>query len=132
MTYLALLIGGMVGGVLRYTLDTTIPSIYAFPFNTLVINLIGSFILGLFYGIADVRDVKPWLRVGFGTGIIGTFTTFSAFCFDLSTLSSFSLAFASVYAFSSILGGPLLAFLGDQVIVATSRRSLKGAEELSV
>lgn len=132
MTYLALFIGGIVGGSLRYVLDAIIPSVSSFPMNTLVINLIGSFILGLFYGIADVRNVKAWFRVGFGTGVIGAFTTFSTFCLDLMNLSSAHLWLAAVYALSSILGGPLLAFFGDQIVVAVTRRTTEEPKELSV
>ncbi len=132
MTYLALFIGGIVGGSLRYVLDAIIPSVSSFPMNTLVINLIGSFILGLFYGIADVRNVRTWFRVGFGTGAIGAFTTFSTFCLDLMNLSSVHLWLAAVYATSSILGGPLLAFFGDQIVVAATRRTTEEPKELSV
>ena len=136
MTYLALLIGGVAGGVLRYALDTILPTPHSFPLSTLVINLIGSFILGLFYGVADVREVKPWLQVGFGTGVIGAFTTFSTFCLDMTTLTSSSLGLAAIYVTSSILGGPFLAFFGDQIVVAALRRTVKDSvqdiEELSV
>jgi fluoride exporter len=132
MTYVALFCGGIVGGTFRYVLDAIIPSIYSIPLNTMVINLSGAFILGLFYGIAGVRNVKPWFRVGFGAGVIGTFTTFSTFCFDLVNLSSIHLWLATIYALGNILGGPLLAFLGDQTVVAVTRRTAEEQKGLSV
>jgi fluoride exporter len=132
MTYLALFIGGIAGGSLRYVFEAIIPSVSSIPLNTLIINLSGSLILGLFYGIADVRLVKPWFRVGFGTGVIGAFTTFSTFCLDIASLSSVHIWLAAVYAFSSILGGPLLAFFGDQIVVAVTRRTAEEPKGLSV
>ena len=79
MTYLALIIGSLLGGILRYALRMAIPTPDSFPLGILIINLSGSLILGVFYGVSDTRRIKLWLRVGFGTGVIGTFTTFSTF-----------------------------------------------------
>ena len=132
MTYVALFCGGIIGGIFRYVLDAIIPGIYLIPLNTLIINLSGAFALGLFYGIADVRNVKPWFHVGFGAGVIGTFTTFSTFCFDLVNLSSIHLWLAAIYALGTILGGPLLALLGDQIVVAVTSRTAEEQKELSV
>ena len=132
MTYFALVIGGVFGGGLRYVLDTVVPSPHSFPLTTLLINLVGSFVLGLFYGVADVRQIPSWLRVGFGTGVIGAFTTFSTFCLDLTHEASTDLLLAGVYAIASILGGPILAFFGDRMIIFAYRGTVKGAGELSV
>lgn len=125
--YCALLFGGMVGGILRYIIEFFIPN-PLFPFSTLVINLLGALVLGLFYGIADVRHVKLWLRVGFGTGVIGAFTTFSTFCFDLTHVS---VTASLVYASLSILGGPLFAYLANRLVVLSWRRVLRDQGELS-
>jgi CrcB protein len=72
--------GGVVGTGLRLTLDTVIPHTDAtFPVSTLVINVVGSFALGaLVSTLWRRRELPNWLRAGLGTGLIGSFTTFSA------------------------------------------------------
>ena len=130
MTYLALIIGSLLGGILRYVLSMTIPTPDSFPLGILIINLSGSLILGVFYGVSDTRRIKPWLRVGFGTGVIGTFTTFSTFCMGTDQLASSALYLSGAYVAISIIGGPLLAYLGNQVVLY-SRRILSTWGELS-
>jgi len=115
MDYLALLIGGTMGGMLRYSLSF-IPMPGSFPLRTLIINLLGSFVLGLLYGMVNHRGMKSWLRIGLGTGILGSFTTFSSFCLQTVNLSSTDLRVATFYALGSVLVGPLLAFFGNQLI----------------
>lgn len=128
MTYLALIVGGIVGGVVRYLLECIVPAVNTFPVTTLIINLSGSLTLGAFYGIADVRGIKPWLRVGFGTGVVGSFTTFSTFSLEMTHLH---LDLAIIYGVCSMLGGPLFVLLGGQFVVLVSRRGISAREELS-
>ncbi|HRK35784.1 MAG TPA: fluoride efflux transporter CrcB, partial [Candidatus Hydrogenedentes bacterium] len=55
----------------------------AFPLGTLAVNVIGCFLIGLFYGVADSREwVKPEMRLLLVVGVLGGFTTFSAFGYD--------------------------------------------------
>lgn len=131
MTYMSLFIGGVIGGILRYTLSIIIPTPHSFPLGILLINLFGSFVLGLFYGVAETRPMKQWLRIGLSTGVIGAFTTFSTFCTGADTLGSSHLAFAAIYVLISIIGGPVLAFAGDRVIFSLNDRR-KASKELSV
>ena len=116
MTYVAVVIGSLIGGTLRYILSVTIPTPDSFPLGILIINLVGSFVLGMFYAISDVRAVPSWLRVGFGTGVIGTFTTFSTFVMGTDQLASSMLYLSGIYAVISILGGLLMAYFGDALV----------------
>lgn len=127
MAYFSLLIGAIIGGILRYSLEVLIPS-NGFPTATLLVNLSGSLILGLFYGGAEVLQIKHWHRIGFGTGVLGTFTSFSTFCLDATHLASTDLPLAVLYAFLSMIGGPVLAFLGDGLVVRL--RGIPASEEL--
>lgn len=78
--FVAVSAGAVLGTGLRLTLDTVIPhSDTSFPWSTLIINVVGSFALGaLVATLWKRRDLPNWLRAGLGTGLIGSFTTFSA------------------------------------------------------
>jgi fluoride exporter len=130
MTYLAVIIGGVMGGTLRYALGF-IPLSDTFPLDTLAVNLIGSFVLGVFYGIADLAGLKAWLRTGIGTGVVGAFTTFSTFCLDGDRLARVHFGLAVLYLGSTIIGGPVLAFLGHQSISFFAHRPERTSKELS-
>lgn len=75
---LAVFVGGIVGTGLRLLADTLIPNTETgFPFSTLLVNVVGSFALGLLVS-RFWSGTPPWLKAGLGTGMIGSFTTFSA------------------------------------------------------
>ncbi|NLP50427.1 CrcB family protein [Bacillus sp. RO1] len=109
---LAVFLGGAIGTLLRYgvTLGT---ADLAFPVGTLLVNFVGSFFLGTFTGWIIQRKVKEYLKVGFGTGLCGGFTTMSTLAADVFLLEAHStILTTTVYLFSSIAGGLLFAFLG--------------------
>ncbi|MDP5149166.1 fluoride efflux transporter CrcB [Rheinheimera baltica] len=85
LTYVAVAIGGAVGGCLRYATNELALIVFgkAFPFGTLVVNILGSFVLGLLYALLSngVLAVSPW-RALVTIGLIGAFTTFSTFSLD--------------------------------------------------
>ncbi len=76
----AVAVGGAVGSVVRYlaTLLLT-PATIAFPFATLAVNVIGSFLLGWLSSRFDAPDSNALLRLALTTGACGGFTTFSTF-----------------------------------------------------
>ena len=75
---LAAFVGGIIGTALRYGADALIPHTNTtFPVSTLLVNVIGSFLLAVL--VARVwSHASSWLRAGLGTGLVGSFTTFSA------------------------------------------------------
>jgi CrcB protein len=77
--------GAVLGTGARITLDAVIPHTdTSFPWSTLIINVVGSFALGaLVSTLWRRRDLPNWLRAGLGTGLIGSFTTFSALIVSL-------------------------------------------------
>jgi CrcB protein len=116
MTIIAVVIGGLLGTGLRLTLDTVIHHGDAeFPWSTLLINFLGSFALAFL--VARVWPTAPnWLRAGLGTGLIGSFTTFSAMIVSLLTLTQAGMPLlALVYLLVSLVGGLALALLGLRV-----------------
>lgn len=89
MIIAGLIVAGALGAVLRYLVDRTVQRRMAtdFPLGIMVVNLTGSFALGLLTGAATHHVVStPWLAVA-GTGFVGAYTTFSTFTFDTVRLA---------------------------------------------
>jgi len=85
--YVAIAIGGTLGCWARYGMTNLVQGIYGneFPYATLAINLLGSFLMGfLFIETLERLTVSPVLRTGILTGGLGGFTTFSTF--EMETL----------------------------------------------
>ena len=84
---LAVLAGGALGTGLRLALDSLVPhGDAAFPVSTLVINVVGAFTLGVLTARVG-PTARPWVRAGLGPGLLGSFTTFSAFAVSLVSLT---------------------------------------------
>lgn len=112
---LAVAFGGSIGAVLRYLIFLIYErsTNQGFPWATLVINLIGSFLIGLLWGIFDKFYVSPGIRLFLFVGILGSFTTFSAFAFDVFSLGrDGSLKYLILYISATNIFGIALAFGG--------------------
>jgi fluoride exporter len=86
-TYFAIAVGGTLGCWARYAMTNLVQAIYGrdFPYATLSINLLGSFLMGfLFIETLERLTISPVLRVGILTGVLGGYTTFSTF--EMETL----------------------------------------------
>lgn len=102
-------VGGAAGAVARYLVDGAVSSAVrgAFPWGTLIVNLSGSFALGLLFGLAIERAVLPSdIRAPLMIGFLGAYTTFSTLMLESLRLwedGSLPLALANLVA-SSALG----------------------------
>jgi CrcB protein len=120
VTYVLIGIGGFLGANARYLVAGWIAERFgaAFPYGTLVINVSGSFLLGLFLElITDRLIIHPYWRPFFAVGFLGGYTTFSAFSVESYALlveRSFVLAVANMAG--SVLLGQLAVLMG--IIVA--------------
>ncbi|MEO7306423.1 MAG: fluoride efflux transporter CrcB [Ferruginibacter sp.] len=106
-------LGGGLGSTLRYTTGLLINSKY-FPYATLAINIIGSFIIGIVFAMSIKEEglSNQW-KLLLATGICGGFTTFSAFSLEnMELLQSGKTGMAVIYIVLSIVLGILAAFLG--------------------
>jgi len=112
MTLLAVVLGGLLGTGLRLTIDQLVVPDSAFPWATLLINVVGSLVLGFL--VARVWPSAPaWLRAGLGAGLLGSFTTFSAVIVALLTLTAAGMTvLAIVYLLASLVLGFAAALLG--------------------
>jgi CrcB protein len=89
MGYLIVFLGGGIGATLRHGVNLAAARIAgtAFPYGTLTVNVIGSVIMGLLAAyFAFKGDATQHWRLFFTTGILGGFTTFSAFSLDAALL----------------------------------------------
>jgi fluoride exporter len=114
MTFVYLVVFGALGVVTRYLIgEWTSPGPGAFPWTTLLINLLGSFLIGVVYVLGFEKGaLSHELRIGFMTGFLGGFTTFSTFSLDvLRMFQSGQIGWAALYIAFSLLGIPI-AFLG--------------------
>jgi len=102
--------GGFVGAISRYLLATWVAGRAgtAFPLGTLVINLSGSFVLGLLLGGLENHTATPTLRLALATGVIGAYTTFSTFTYETIRL----IEDGSALLAATNVGGSLVFGLG--------------------
>ncbi len=105
-------LGGAIGSMLRYLATEIIPSNHM-PYGTISVNLVGSMLLGIMFGAiaADVIINQNYLLL-FGTGVLGAFTTMSAFAMDTVTLSEDELSKTVIYITITIVGSIGFAWLG--------------------
>jgi len=84
---LLLVIGGALGAVTRYEVSTLCARTHgsAFPMGTLYVNLAGCFLIGLVFGLGEVRGISPQFRLFFITGFLGALTTFSTYSLETVT-----------------------------------------------
>jgi CrcB protein len=114
-TYLVIAIGGALGSMARYATGIYVGRWFgaAFPWSTLLINIVGSFLIGAFAESFALRwDVSQSTRAFFVVGMCGGYTTFSTFSLDIVTLMNRGEALtAGLYIVASVALG-LLALYG--------------------
>ena len=112
MHYLLVFIGGGLGSTLRHVVNIVCPRLFGtnFPYHTFIINITGSTIMGLIAGyLAFKGDAAQSWRLFLMTGILGGYTTFSAFSLDAAVLyERGAVGLALLY----VLGSVVLSILG--------------------
>jgi CrcB protein len=103
-------IGGAAGSVLRFLTSVIAIEVLgpAFPWGTLAVNAIGSFVIGAMAG----ADVEGQARLLLVTGLLGGFTTFSAFSLEATMLWSRAPALSIAYVAVSVILGAALCVAG--------------------
>ena len=115
----SVMVGGAVGSGLRYLVATALPeSLDGFPWPTFLVNLLGSFLLGLLSGLAVRSDIlSRTTLLLLGTGLCGGFTTFSTFSMEsIGLMQAGHLWMAALYMAGSLVGGLGAAALGLGVV----------------
>jgi CrcB protein len=105
-------LGGALGAVGRYLVGLSLKTASGFPWATMSVNILGSLLMGLVIGwLARQNGGSDTLRLFVAVGILGGFTTFSAFSMDLFTLlEKRDIAATMLYLGGSLIGG-LVAFI---------------------
>ena len=84
-------LGGCIGSILRYLvadLTSRLAGAQHFPYGTLVVNALGCFVIGAVGGAVDARQaLSPQMRSFVFVGLLGGFTTFSAFGYETHALA---------------------------------------------
>lgn len=109
-------LGGAVGATLRHLVNLATLRMFGpgFPWGTLTVNIVGSFAMGLFIELLMRRlGGSQELRLLIATGVLGGFTTFSAFSLDFAVMwERGALLNASIYAVSSVVLSIAALFAG--------------------
>lgn len=127
---LAVFLGSGLGGVCRYLLSESVASriakseclqtglFMAFPWGTLIVNILGCFLIGLFYGLIDRNlVVSQEMRLLLTTGFCGGLTTFSTFSNEnLLLFNSNNHLTLLLYVAVSVISGFVFALLGHWIV----------------
>ena len=108
--------GGALGAGARYLVNVGFARLFgtAFPWSTLFVNVVGSLAMGLLVGLLLDRDTNSdGLRIFLATGVLGGFTTFSAFSLDTANLvARGEVGAAGVYVVGSVIVSILALYAG--------------------
>lgn len=111
--------GSFIGGVSRFLASRFVQNtmISAFPYGTFVVNILGCFLIGLFYGISERGNMmSPEWRMFLTVGFCGGFTTFSTFANEnLALLKDGSFFHFALYTSLSVFLGLMATYLGNLI-----------------
>lgn len=114
--------GGFLGSVSRYLVSLVVQKNIdsSFPLGTMLVNIIGSFIIGVIYALSEQSEVlSPEWRTFLAVGFCGGFTTFSSFAYEnFSMLSLQEFLFSSLYIGLSLILGLIAVYLGVVIVRA--------------
>ncbi|WP_067824119.1 fluoride efflux transporter CrcB [Nocardia inohanensis] len=117
-------LGGGIGAVARYGVSLWVPQTGDIPWQTLAVNMIGCFAIGvLMVCITEIWSAHRLLRPFLGVGVLGGFTTFSTFAVEVRRLLESS---RTVYAGLGYLGGTVVVSLAAVVLGVSVTRWLSG------
>ena len=126
MSFLAVALGGALGALLRWALGEAVPDGSGFPWTTFAINVSGSALLALLPATSMVRR-RPALALGLGPGLLGGYTTLSAYAEQTRTLLDGGHALTA----AAYVVGTLAACLGA-VALASRLYPPSAGEEFAV
>ncbi|KQN01285.1 MULTISPECIES: fluoride efflux transporter CrcB [Sphingomonas] len=120
---LYVMVGGAVGSGARYLTGRAMLSLLGadYPFGTLAVNLIGGLLMGVLVGVLARNTASETWRLLLGVGVLGGFTTFSAFSLDVVTMierGAIGVAFG--YVLVSVIGSVAALFAGLSAVRAVA------------
>ena len=114
-------VGGFIGSICRYKLGGIVlhhSTAWRFPLSTFTVNIVGCFVIGALAGLAEHRDLfSADARLFLFTGLLGGFTTFSAFGYEgVCLFRRGDFAVAATYAVLSVLVGFAAVWMGFKLV----------------
>ena len=118
-------LGGFLGAVARYLVGQWLLPLtvaHRFPWPTFVVNVSGCLLIGILAGLVEKHGLfSPGLRLFLFTGLLGGYTTFSAFGLEsIALLRRGDFALVALYATASVVLGLLAVWLGLRLVIALS------------
>ena len=112
-------LGGSIGAVLRYLISIFMIQVFgsSFPFGTLLVNVLGSFLMGIVYALGQLSHLSPEVKSLVAVGLLGALTTFSTFSNETLLLMQEGLWFKSML--NVLLNVTLclfMVYIGQQLI----------------
>ncbi len=114
--FVLLAVGAVVGASLRYIMVASPQTIGGLPVNVLAVNIIGSFILGLFSVLAIALNLNSNYTLLIATGFCGAFTTMSSFALETSNLMDGNRFILVILNILANVGLSLGALIGGKVL----------------
>lgn len=109
-------LGGFIGTIARYLSQQLVHKFYpvTFPYGTLAVNLLGCFLIGIFYALSEKgNSLSPEWRMFLTTGFCGGYTTFSTFTYEsVNLINDREFLYVGIYASASVIAGIAATFLG--------------------
>lgn len=113
---LVIMLGGSLGALMRFIVSSSVAEKFgnSFPYGTLAVNVLGSFIMGfLAMFLVERIGIDPLLRLGIFVGFLGAFTTFSTFSMEtFNLLEQGDILRAVMNMFISVILSILAVWLG--------------------
>lgn len=125
---LAVAVGGAVGALLRWSLGEAVPEGDGFPWTTFAINVVGSFGLAVLPGLVSASR-RPVLAAALGPGLLGGFTTLSAYAEQARALvAAGAVVLAGAYLLGTLAVCLTAVALGGRLTSAATRRDFDDHE----
>ncbi len=119
VAYLLAALGGALGALARWGVAEALPrDDGGWPWATLLVNLTGCLLIGVLTGVLAGRTPEPaWARPFLAVGVLGGFTTYSAFAVEAVLLADAGrVVLATSYVLASVLGGVLAVAAGIRAV----------------
>lgn len=129
LAVLLVALGGAVGSAARYLAATAVQTRagFGFPLGTFVVNIVGSFLIGMVLGLFEAGNLSPQARLLIAVGFLGGFTTFSTFSYEsLALIETRSFLYFFGNTLGSVVAGLVACWAGLVVarLVAALLRAL--------
>lgn len=114
-------LGGAGGAVLRYSISIFMIQLFgsSFPFGTLTVNVLGSFLMGIVAALSQLSHISPEVKALLGVGFMGALTTFSTFSNEtLMLIQGGEMLKAFLNVALNLIICLLMVYLGQQLILS--------------